>query len=74
MKITSQTSRHRKQNGSAVLIVIILLGVMLAVIASNTANLNQLKRELNLIEQKQLKRQAAPAIPIPVPPSDSRQP
>jgi hypothetical protein len=56
------------------LIVIILLGVMLAVIASNTANLNQLKRELNLIEQKQLKRQAAPAIPIPVPPSDSRQP
>ena len=56
MKTTLQTSHRRKQNGSAVLVVIILLGVMLAFIASNTTNLNQLKRELNLIEQKQLKR------------------
>lgn len=56
MKITFQTSRCRNQHGSAVLIVIILLGVMLAFIAGNTANLNQLKREMNLIEQKQLKR------------------
>lgn len=56
MKITFQTLRRRKQNGSAVLIVIILLGVMLAFIAGNTANLNQLKREMNLIEQKQLNR------------------
>ena len=64
MKTTFLPSTHRsqRQNGSAVLIVIILLGAMLVLIASNTRNLNQLKREIDWIEQKQLKRQATSAV------------
>ena len=74
MKITLSTSSRRKQNGSAVLIVLILLGILLMFIAGNTRTLNQLKREINLIEQKQLKRQAASAIPGAPPQSDSTEP
>ena len=56
MKIALTIPPRRNQNGSAVLIVMILLGAMLVFVASNTTNLNHLKRELNVIEQKQLKR------------------
>ena len=48
-------TRHlsKRNRGSAVLIVLILLSVMAVLLASNTANLRRLNVELQLLEQKQ---------------------
>jgi hypothetical protein len=49
--------RHRSdQRGSAVLIFLILLSVMLVLVAANGRTLNSLKREIRLIEQSQVRR------------------
>ena len=48
-------SRQHEQ-GSAVLVVLALLAVMCLLLASNTVTLNSLKRELRLIEEKQVQR------------------
>lgn len=74
MKISIQTSRGRNERGSATLIVIILLGTMLVFIASNTTNLNQLKRELDFIEKKQVERLNQHTVATPDSKSNSRKP
>ena len=52
MKTTSP-SQNRK-NGFMVIGVIIILGLMSVYVATNVKNLAHLKRELQLIEQKQI--------------------
>ena len=58
MKLTKTVGG--RERGSAVLIVIVLLGLMTLLLVSNSRALNQLKTSLRLIEQKQLKQSAAP--------------
>jgi len=43
------------RRASAVLIVLVFLGLMAAIVVSNNLTLNHLDRNLRLIEQKQLK-------------------
>lgn len=47
--------RHGK-NGFAVLGVFVILTLMVVFVSSNTAVLNQLHREIRLVEQRQLKK------------------
>ncbi|MCS7337249.1 MAG: hypothetical protein NZ739_03295 [Verrucomicrobiae bacterium] len=56
-------SRHGK-SGFAVLGVFVLLTLMVVLVMSNTVVLNQLHREIRLIEQRQLEKfRSAPAQP-----------
>ncbi len=45
-----------EERGSAVLIVLILLSLMVTLIAGNLVSLNRLKTELRLLDQKQQRR------------------
>ena len=47
---------QRRQSGSAMVIVLILLAVMAALVLSNAVVLRQLQTELQLLEQKQNQR------------------
>ena len=49
-------TRFGNDSGSAVMIVISLLGLLLTLSMGNTIVLNQLDRELWMVEQKQLHR------------------
>jgi len=49
-------SRSHRQSGSAVLIFITLLAIMLMLIAANSSALLHLHRELKLLDQRQIKR------------------
>lgn len=59
MKI--KIERWRRQQGLASIVVLILLLLMSALIVSNSRALAQLRREILLTEQKQLKKFATPA-------------
>jgi hypothetical protein len=60
MKIPSSiVSRPHRQSGSAVLIFITLLAIMLMLIAANGSALLHLHRELKLLDQRQIKRLTA---------------
>jgi type II secretory pathway component PulK len=48
----------RKQNGSAVIIVLVLLAVMLALVIAGTQSLSDLKAELKEVERDQTNRLA----------------
>ena len=55
-------SRNRAgQRGSAVIVVLALLGIMLLYVESNLATLNHLHRELRLVELRQLRHWQAAA-------------
>ena len=57
MKITRfNRSRPHRQSGSAVLIFITLLAIMLMLVAANSSALLHLHRELRLLDQRQIKR------------------
>lgn len=57
MKIPSSIfPRPHRQSGSAVLIFITLLAIMLMLIAANGSALLHLHRELKLLDQRQIKR------------------
>jgi len=45
--------RSRSQQGSAVVILLVLLSVMAALLVSNAVTLRRLKVELQMLEQKQ---------------------
>jgi len=49
-------SRHHRQSGSAVLLFITLLAIMLMLITANSSALLHLHRELKLLDQRQIKR------------------
>jgi hypothetical protein len=50
------SAASRRRDGSAVIIVIVLLGIMVTFTVGNTLLLQNLKQELRLIERKQLKK------------------
>jgi len=50
-------SRKRRESGSALLVVLILISVMTVYLVANVISLNVLKTEIQLIEKQQLKRQ-----------------
>jgi|GEM_PF-3230886 hypothetical protein len=52
---TPQRNRYGK-NGFAVLGVFVILTLMVVFVSSNTVVLNQLHREIRLVEQRQLKK------------------
>jgi len=49
-------SRPHRQSGSAVLLFITLLAIMLMLITANSSALLHLHRELKLLDQRQIKR------------------
>lgn len=74
------SARKRRRDGSAVLIIMLLLGLMLIFVGANVKTLQSLRGELKLIERRQIQRiQRVPAIAAPSvgaltnsPASDSR--
>ncbi len=52
----SAHSPQRKQNGSAIVVVLALLGIMLLYVAANVRALHHLGRELKYVEQRQIQR------------------
>lgn len=63
-----QTRNPQRESGSATVLMFALVVILVAILASNQLVLHNLKRELKLIEQKQLKQlQAHPAKPAPLP-------
>jgi type II secretory pathway component PulK len=54
--------KRRKQNGSAVVVVIALLFVLVSIMAINQQALFQLHRQIETIEQRQLKKYGANAV------------
>lgn len=59
MKIRFRPSPAARQRGAAALIVLILLFLMVAFIAGNSVTLHKLKRELRLVETRQVQRYSA---------------
>jgi hypothetical protein len=51
-----KSSRHSRQSGSAVLIFITLLAIMLMLITANSSALLHLHRELKLLDRRQVER------------------
>jgi hypothetical protein len=49
-------SQHHRQSGSAVVIFITLLAIMLMLITANSSTLLHLHRELKLLDQRQVER------------------
>ena len=54
-----ETSNYRNQRGSAVLVIIILLGIITIYVSSNAVALSVLKRDLQIIESRQAARNHA---------------
>jgi hypothetical protein len=62
MKISSSISAaRRRQRGSAVVLYLALLAIMVILSAANSNTLLHLHRELNLLNQRQIKRLNASA-------------
>jgi hypothetical protein len=53
--------RHHRQRGSAVVVYLALLAIMVILTAANSNTLLHLHRELNLLDQRQIKRLNASA-------------
>ena len=56
MKIHTHIFRPDRRHGSIVLILLILLAIMLLLASANSNALLQLRHEVNLLEQRQVKR------------------
>ena len=58
MKIKFSISQrsHKSECGSAVLIILVLLSVMLLLVAANTLTVNWLRQEVKLVDKQQMKR------------------
>lgn len=54
MKIPA--SSRRRQSGMAVIVMLALLSIMFACLMANVRSLNQLDRELKLLERRQTRR------------------
>lgn len=55
MKIFHKQS-HIREQGSATILVLALIGIMLLVVGANIMTLNNLKSEMKLIDKKQTQR------------------
>jgi len=56
-RITHYASRpRRRQSGSAVIVVMALLTIIMVYVASNLRTINSLGRELKLLERQQIRR------------------
>ncbi len=55
-------SNNSQKKGLATVVVIILLGVMSMLLVVNTRSLSQLKRHLDLVEQRQKQKFEAPIV------------
>ena len=61
MKISNTDRKSRsKQRGLAVIVVIVLLGVLSVILASNIRTLQNLNEHLGIIEKNQLKHHELP--------------
>ncbi len=60
MKMQTSNSYRRRhgQDGSAVMVILILLFIMVIFVAANTITLNTLRRQVKLVEQRQIQRLA----------------
>jgi hypothetical protein len=54
--VSSGTPNRRRQSGSAVIVVMALLAIILVYVAGNLRTLYNLNRELNLLERQQTRR------------------
>jgi len=54
--VSHGTPRRRRQSGSAVIVVMALLAIILVYVAGNLRTLNNLGRELRLVERQQTRR------------------
>lgn len=68
MRLAHRTRRHR-QSGSAVIVLIVVLALMLIYIGANVRTLHYLQQELKLIEKSQVQR-----LDRPTPPSNTSNP
>jgi hypothetical protein len=59
------TNRRRHQSGLAVFVVVVLLSLISLYVAMNARTLSFFKRELGLVEEKQLRRIQAPRTEAP---------
>jgi len=60
MKISASRKSRRNQRGLAIVVVIVFLGILSVILASNIRTLENLKNQLGLIEKKQLKHHEPP--------------
>lgn len=68
MKLISQRNPATRR-GSALLVVLVLVGIMEVLVLCNTRVLDNLKQELDFLDQKQTRKFApAPAPPKPLQP------
>ena len=69
MKISSgkisNSESARTERGSVVLLLLVLLGIMAVYLACNNLVLNNLQRELRLIEKKQIEKFSRSPAPVP---------
>ena len=49
-------NRPRSERGSAVIVVLVMLGIMMIFFATNLVTIKTLTRELKLVEKKQVER------------------
>lgn len=72
-RITLHVSRpmpcHRRQAGSAVIVVMALLAIILVYVAGNLRTLNSLDRELKLLERQQIRHLQVAARTTNAPPT-----
>ena len=61
--------QRRGERGSAAIVVLVLLFLIVAFAAGNTVTLRSLKRELQLVEQRQLTKYGAAAVTNSVTPA-----
>jgi hypothetical protein len=55
-QVSSRRRCRRRQSGSAVIVVMALLAIILVYVAGNLRTLNNLGRELKLVERQQTRR------------------
>jgi hypothetical protein len=55
-RLNRQAVRRNRSRGIASIAVIVLLLIIASLLAVNTAALNQLKREIDLVERKQVEK------------------
>ncbi|HEX3798684.1 MAG TPA: hypothetical protein VH413_08280 [Verrucomicrobiae bacterium] len=68
MKLFSNPSgTSRAESGSAVMLVLIMLGIMTIFVAVNTVTIRTVSRELKLLEKKQVRRLDSAALPKTAP-------
>ena len=63
------TPRRRRESGSAVIVVMALLAIILVYVAGNLRTLNSLGRELKLLERQQTHRLQTTSQPTNSPPA-----